>query len=151
MDFSKLSREDWMVGGGGIVLIISLLFFSWYSFGGVTVGGQSFGGGSASATSAPYAIWGILALIVTILVVADLALARFSPATQVPTTQLGRDLTRAAAVGLVAFLLLIKFIAHVGSFGFGFFIDVIFVIVVFTGAWMNAQGKSTTVSRPPAA
>ena len=145
MDFSKLSREDWMVGGGGIVLIISLLFFSWYSFGSVTVGSQTFGGGSASATSAPYAIWGIFALIVTIVVVADLALARFSPATQVPTTQLGRDLTRAAAAGLVALLLLIKFIAHVGSFGFGFFLDVILVIVVCAGAWLNAQGKSTSV------
>ena len=42
-------------------------------------------------------IWGILALIVTIVVVVDLALARFSPATQIPTTQLGRDMTRAAA------------------------------------------------------
>ena len=32
MDFSKLSREDWMVGLGGIVLIIDLLFFAWYSY-----------------------------------------------------------------------------------------------------------------------
>lgn len=149
MDFSKLSREDWMVLGGGIVLIISLLFFAWYSVGGVTVSsGVTVGGYSGAAVSAPYAIWGILALIVAIAVVADLALARFSPQTQLPTTQLGRDLTRAAACGLLLLLLAIKFISHVGDFGFGFFVDVVFAIVVATGAWFISQGKSTPTSRP---
>ena len=154
MDFSKLSREDWMVGGGGIALALSLLIFAWYSAGGQTVNGITYGGGSAAATSAPYAIWGILALIVTIVVVADLALARFSAATTVPTTALGRDMTRAAAAGLVALLLVIKFFAHVGSFGFGFVLDVILTIIVVAGAWMNAQGMSTRIgpaasSAPP--
>ena len=102
MDFSKLSREDWMVGGGGILLILSLLIFGWYSYPSVTVDGTTLGGGSIAATSAPYAIWGILALIVTIAVVVDLSLARFSPATVIPTTNLGRDMTRTAAAGVVA-------------------------------------------------
>jgi hypothetical protein len=79
VDFSKLSREDWMVGGGGILLILSLLIFGWYSYPSVTVDGTTLGGGSIAATSAPYAIWGILALIVTIAVVVDLSLARFRP------------------------------------------------------------------------
>jgi hypothetical protein len=146
VDFSKLSREDWMVGGGGILLILSLLIFGWYSYGSVTVSGTTFGGGSIAATSAPYAIWGILALIVTIALVADLALARFSPATVIPTTNLGREMTRAAAAGVVALLLIIKFIAHVGNFGFGFVLDVILTIIVVAGAWLNAQGTSTPMS-----
>ncbi len=152
MDLSKLSREDWMVGGGGIVLILSLLIFAWYSAGGQTINGITYGGGSAAATSAPYAIWGILALIVTIAVVLDLALARFSPATVIPTTNLGRDMTRTAATGLVALFLVIKFFAHVGSFGFGFVLDVLLTIIVVAGAWMNAQGMSTKIgsaSAPP--
>lgn len=144
MDFSKLSREDWMVEGGGILLIIGLLFFAWYSTPTVTFGPVS-AGGSIAAVSSPYAIWGILALIVTILIVVDLALARFSPATQLPTTQLGRDMTRAAACGLLLLLLFIKFVAHVGSFGYGFFVNVILAIVVSTGAWFIAQGKTTPV------
>ena len=148
MDFSKLSREDWMVLGGGVVLLVSLLFFAWYSFPGVTLQNVSLGGGSAAAVSAPYAIWGILALIVTIVIVADLALARFSPQTQIPTTQLGRDMTRAAAGGLLLLLLAIKFISHVGSFGFGFVVDVIFALTVAAGAWLIAQGKATPTSRP---
>jgi hypothetical protein len=144
VDFSKLSREDLMVGGGGILLVIGLLFFAWYSvpsFDGV--------GGSISATSSPYSIWGVLALIVTIIIIADLALARYSPATTLPTTQLGRDMTRAAACGVVLLLLFIKFIAHVGSFGYGFFLDIIFAIVMASGAWLNAQGKVTRVGAGP--
>jgi len=135
LDFSKLSREDWMVGGGGVALILSLFIFAWYSG----------GGASFAATSSPYAIWGILALIVTIAIVVDLALARFSPATVIPTTQLGRDMTRTAAAGLVALFLVIKFFAHVGDFGFGFVLDVVLTIIVVAGAWMNAQGMSTRI------
>jgi hypothetical protein len=146
VDFSKLSREDWMVGGGGVVLIISLLVFDWYSVGGVSASsGITVGGYSAAAVSSPYAIWGVLALIVAIIMVADLALARFSPQTQIPTTKLGRDLTRAAAGGLLMLLLAIKFIAHVGNFGFGFVMDVIFAIVVAAGAWLIAQGNSAAI------
>ena len=144
MDFSKLSREDWMVGGGGILLVIGLLFFAWYSVPSVAFGPYS-SGGSIAAVSSPYAIWGVLALIVTIIVVADLALARFSPGTALPTTQLGRDMTRAAACGVLLLLLFIKFVAHVGSFGYGFYVDVILAILVSTGAWFNAQGKATPV------
>jgi hypothetical protein len=147
VDFSKLSREDWMVGGGGILLILSLLIFGWYSYPSVTVDGTTLGGGSIAATSAPYAIWGILALIVTIAVVVDLSLARFSPATVIPTTNLGRDMTRTAAAGVVALVLVIKFFAHVGNFGFGFVLDVVLTIIVVAGAWLNAQGTSTPIGR----
>ena len=87
MDFAKLRRADWMVLGGGVVLVIGLFAFAWYSVDGFT----------AAATSSPYAIWGILALIVTIVIVGDYALALFSPQTQIPTTKYGRDLTRLAA------------------------------------------------------
>jgi hypothetical protein len=147
VDFAKLSREDWMVGGGGILLILSLLIFGWYSYPSVTVDGTTLGGGSIAATSAPYAIWGILALIVTLAVVVDLSLARFSPATVIPTTNLGRDMTRTAAAGVVALVLAIKFFAHVGNFGFGFVLDVVLTIIVVAGAWLNAQGTSTPIGR----
>jgi hypothetical protein len=47
---------------------------------------------------------------------------------------------------VVALLLIIKFIAHVGNFGFGFVLDVILTIIVVAGAWLNAQGTSTPMS-----
>ncbi len=149
MDFSKLTREDLMVFTGGIILFIGLFAFDWYSVGGASINGINFPGYSAAATSSPYAIWGILALIVLIVILADLALARFSPQTQIPTTQLGRDMTRVAACGVLLALLFIKFVAHVGDFGWGFFVDVILAIVVTVGAWQIAQGKTTPVSSAP--
>jgi hypothetical protein len=126
MDFAKLRREDWMILAGGVVLIIGLFAFAWYDVGaGITF----------AATSSPYAIWGILALIVTIVIVADYALALFSPQTVIPTTKYGRDLTRLGACALLLLLLFIKFLAHVGSFGWGFFVDIILAGVVTFGAW----------------
>jgi len=135
MDFAKLRREDWMVLGGGVLLIIGLFAFAWYDIDGFT----------AAATSSPYAIWGILALIVTIVIVADYALALFSPQTELPTTRYGRDLTRVGACALLILFLLIKFISHVGSFGWGFFIDVILVGVVTAGAWAIVQRGARSV------
>ncbi len=145
MDFSKLSREDWMVGGGGILLFIFLLVLPWYHES-VSAGVYSVSA-SQSATSSPYAIWGILALILTLVAVVDLALARFSPSTQIPTTQLGRDMTRTAIAGLALLLLVIKIIAHTSNFGWGFFVDIILAIVVVAGAWMTALGKSTPAAK----
>ena len=138
MDFSKLRREDWMVLGGGIVLIIGLFAFAWYSDSGFT----------AAATSSPYAIWGILALIVTIAIVADYALALFSPQTVLPTSKYGRDLTRVGACALLLLFLFIKFIAHVGSFGWGFFVDIILAGVVAAGCWLILARSGATGSAP---
>jgi hypothetical protein len=133
VDFSKLSREDWMVGGGSIVLIIDILFLAWHSVGPFDLSG----------TDAPGGIWGVLALIVTIAVVVDLVLARFSPTTVVPTTQLGRDMTRAAAAGLVLLLVLIKLIDSTSFLAYGTWVGIILAVVIAAGAWLNAQGKST--------
>jgi uncharacterized membrane protein YhaH (DUF805 family) len=138
MDFAKLRREDWMVLGGGVVLIIGLFAFAWYSDPGF----------SPAATSSPYAIWGILALIVTIVIVADYALALFSPQTQLPTTKYGRDLTRVGACALLILFLFIKFISHVGDFGWGFFVDIILAGVVTAGAWLILQ-RSTVGGHAP--
>ena len=141
MDFSKLSREDLMVAGGGLLLAIGLLAFPWFSvsFDGFTA--------TAVATSSSGGIWAVLALIVLVAVIVDLLLARFSPATVIPTTQLGRKMTRAAAVGLVVLLMIIKLISHTGNYGWGFFVDIILLIVVAAGAWLNGQGKSTPATR----
>jgi hypothetical protein len=141
VDFSKLSREDLMVLVGGIVLIIGMFAFPWYS-----IGLGVYGSLDRTAIESPYSIWGILALIVEIVIVLDIGLARFSPATQLPTLAVGRDMTRVYACALLIVLLFIKFIAHVGSFGWGFFVDVILAIVVTVGAWFIAQGKATPVS-----
>ena len=135
MDFSKLSREDWMVGGGAFLLIVDLLFFAWHSYGPFDYVG----------TDTPGSIWGVLALVVTIVVLVDLALARFNPQTEVPTTKLGRDMTRAAAAALGLLLVLIKLIDNTSYLAYGTWLGIILAIVVVAGAWLNAQGRSTPI------
>ncbi len=136
MDFSKLSRNDWMVGGGGILLIIDILAFPWHANGPFSLTG----------TDTPGAIWAVLALLVTLVVVIDLTLERFSPSTVIPTTQLGRAMTRTAAAGVAVVLVLFKLIlpSHGTDFlGWGFYVGILLAVVVVVGAWMNAQGGST--------
>jgi hypothetical protein len=140
VDFSKLSREDLMVAGGGLLLAIGLLAFPWFS---VSVDGFT---ATAVATSSTGGIWAVLALIVLVLVIIDLLLARWSPATAIPTSQLGREKTRTVAVGLVVVLVIIKLISHTGNYGWGFFVDIVVLVVVAAGAWLNAQGKSTPLN-----
>jgi hypothetical protein len=130
VDLTKLSREDWMVGAGGVLLALGLLAFPWSS---VAVGPVTL---TLAATAGSGGIWASLALL-------DLALARLSPATVVPTTQLGRETTRAAAAGVIALLMFTRLLAHSGSYGWGFYADVILVIAVTAGAWLNAQGHAT--------
>jgi len=137
VDLAKLSPEDRVLGGSGLVLMIDLLFFPWHhesvSLGSVSVSA------SQSATSAPDAAWGVLALLVVIAVVVDLALARFSPNTQLPTTPLGRGMTRAAAAGLALFLLLIKLIAQTHYLGLGAWLGLVLAGIMLAAAYRTAR------------
>jgi hypothetical protein len=137
VDLSRLSRDDWLVGGGGLLLIIDLLFLPWHHESATILGATV--SASQTATAAPDSFWGILALLLTIVVVADLALARFSPQTQVPTTQIGRAMTRCAVAGLVIFFLLLKFFAHTQFSGIGCYLGFILAIAVVVGAYRSGQ------------
>ncbi|HEX4034712.1 MAG TPA: hypothetical protein VHX66_09730 [Solirubrobacteraceae bacterium] len=137
MDLSRLSREDWTVGAGGLLFAFGLIAFPWST---VTVGGYSL---SLAATAGAGGLWADLALIVLSAVIADLALARLSPQTKVPTTQLGRETTRAAALGVMALLMFTRLLAHTGHYGWGFYADVILLVAVASAGWLNAQGHAT--------
>jgi hypothetical protein len=141
MDLSRLSREDWTVGAGGLLLAFALIAFPWST---VTLGGYSL---TLAATAGAGGMWADLALIVLVVVVVDLALARLSPQTRVPTTQLGRETTRAAALGVMALLMFTRLLAHSGSYGWGFYADVILLVGVASAGWLNAQGHATPPAR----
>jgi len=134
---SKLDRDQWLVGGGGSLLILDLLFLPWLHSSVAFLGERL--SLSARATAAPGALWGVLALLVTIAVVVDLALAEFSPRTRVPTTQLGRAMTRCAAAALVVFFLLMKYFAETSFLGIGAYLGFLLAIAVVVGAYRHAQ------------
>lgn len=136
MPLQKLGRDDWMLGGVALLLAISLLLFPWYS---ISLG--PFGSVSRAATSSPYEIWGVLALITSLLFVADLAVERLSPQTKLPAINDSRTTTRLAIAGVTLLLLVIKFLAHVGDFGWGFFLSAIAVGVLVYFAFQARTGE----------
>ena len=149
MNLDNVKQEDWIVAGLALLLAISLLFFPWYhvsaSFGPISISRD------ASATSSPYAIWGVLALITSVALIADIAVERLSPQTALPTVSGSRAMTRLAIVGVTVLLLVIKFLAHIGSFGWGFFVSVVVLIALAYFAYMeyNAAPAGTTTAGPP--
>jgi hypothetical protein len=114
MRTDALSKDDYIVGGVALLLVIDLLFLPWYSIGFY----------SASATSAPDSWTGILAMLAAILVLADLLVERLSPQTTLPNLGGSRTATRFRIAVIAAFFVALKFIFHIhyslsdGGFGF---------------------------------
>jgi hypothetical protein len=119
LKLERLSREDWIICGVAALLVFDLLVLPWFSFGAtITVGSTTVSiGGSATAVDAPDAFLGVLALLASAFLLADLATERLSPQTRLPTVArdrvTGRFTLACTAAGLLAF----KFVLHLGRFG----------------------------------
>jgi hypothetical protein len=134
---NQLSRSDKIAGVSAVLLLIGLIAFPWYyvSIPGFTVGGQTIGGGSvsASALQATGAWAGVLALIVVIALLAELLVTRFLTQVQLPELPVSwRAVERYAAIAVLA-LLVIKFLSHIGNFGWGFYLDIVLAVVLVYG------------------
>ena len=98
--------------------MIDLLFLPWYS---VSAFGVSV---TVSATSAPYSIWGVIALLLAIAFTADLAFERFGAA-QLPMIGTSRATTRTALAGGTLAFMAIKFLAHTSNLGLGCWLGIV--------------------------
>jgi hypothetical protein len=151
---SEFSRSERITGVAGILLLIGLFAFPWYHVGvpSVTVAGQTFGGGSynGNALSGPGSFFSVVALIVLIALLAELVISRFTTAElpQLPISWGAAELYSAAAV-LV--LLAIKFLFHIGNFGWGFYVDMVLAIVLTYGALGLRSGNAARRARTSAA
>lgn len=125
MNFSDFSRDDWILGGVALLLVIDLLFLPWFSvsatFAGVTVSATS------SATGDPDGWLGVLAVLAALALIADLAIERLSPGTALPNIRGSRTETRLVAAAVAAFFVVLKFLFHIhfSYFGFGFWAAVV--------------------------
>jgi hypothetical protein len=119
VDLGKLSRDDMIVGGLGLFLVLDLVALPWYSVPGIAV----------SATMAPYAIWGVLALLVDIAFLSDLALDRFAKS-QLPALGGSQARTRAALAGGTLFFMIIKFVLDTSDVGAGAWLGLLAAIAV---------------------
>ncbi len=126
MNTDNLSRDDWILGGVTVALIITLLFLPWFS---VTVPPFTV---TATATSSPDGWCGVLALLASIALLVDLGLERVSPQTQVPSFNGSRAQTRLVLAYITAFFVALKFLLHIhfDLFGWGFWLAVVLTVAL---------------------
>jgi hypothetical protein len=135
VNFSDVSRDDRILAGVALLLIISLLFFPWFH---ISIGPFS---ASLTATDDPDGWLGILAVLAAIVLIADLAVERFSPGTALPNVGGSRTQTRFVIACVVALFVVLKFLFHIhfSLFGFGFYISIILTAGL---VWVALQARN---------
>lgn len=137
MKLENVTRDDWVLGGVALLLVIDLLFLPWFDLG---------FGFTSTATGAPDGLFGVIAVLAGLALIADLGVERLSPETHLPALRGSRSTTRLAMAGIAALFVALKFIWHVhfSLFGFGFWGG-----VLLTGAliWLALQARGEVTGR----
>lgn len=110
-----VSRDEWIVTGLGVLLVLDLLFLPWQAWT-VSAGAISVSI-SNTATGPPEGWLGVLALVVVIALLVDIAIERLSPHTDVPAIGTGRANTRYVLAMVAVALLALKLLLHFDSAG----------------------------------
>lgn len=133
MDLSKLTLADKIIAATGIVLLIDLLFLPWHS---IDLG--PFGSVTRSGIESPNGFWGILALLLTIVVLAVLVITRFTT-TKLP--DLPVPLNRAIFFGTIAVLalLVLKLLLEMDALGFGSWLAILLGAGMVYGGFLKSQ------------
>lgn len=150
---SDFSRSEKITGVAGVLLLIGIFAFPWYSISvaGVNVGGHTFGDASYSSNvlGGPGSFFGIVALIVLIALLAELVISRFTTA-QLPELPISWGLAELYAAAAVLALLVIKILFHIGNFGWGFYADMVLAIVLVYGAIGLRHSRTARPAHAPA-
>jgi hypothetical protein len=138
VNLDNVTRDELIVGGLAIVLAIFLLVLPWFD---LSVGPFS---ATLTATDAPDGWLGILAVIAAIALVADLAVEKLSPQTQLPAIGNGRANTRFILAVIAAGFVVLKFLFHIhfSLFGWGFYVCVIVTAALVYSAAQARMGSS---------
>jgi hypothetical protein len=133
MNIENVSRDDWIFGGVGLLLVIDLLFLPWFS---ISIGPFS---ATFAATGAPDGWLGVLAVLAALAVIADLAIERLSPQTHLPAISDSRTVTRFVLGCVAAAFVGLKFLFHVhfSLFGLGFW-----AAIVLTSAFVYLASRA---------
>ena len=142
MKFDSVSRDDWILAGLALLLIIDLLFLPWFSAS-VSIGSFS-ASFTATATDAPDGAFGILAVLSALALIVDLGIERLSPGTAIPNIGGSRTQTRFVLACVTALFVALKFVfnIHFSDFGFGFYAAVVLTIGLVWVAFQTRSGTS---------
>ena len=149
MNLESVRRDDWILAGIAILLLITLLAFPWFNVG---LGGPF--SVDLSATDTPDGWCGILAVIALLLFVVDLGLERLAPEVTVPSVSNSRTMTRFVLAVVAAFFVALKFLLHIHfsglvSFAWGFYIALILTVALVYLAMQARRAPDVPVARPP--
>lgn len=146
MTLDNVKRDDWILGGVAVLLVIDLLFLPWFalSFGPISV--------TSTATGAPDGWLGVLAVLAALALIGDLAMERLSPQMTVPAIAGSRTTTRLGLAALAALFVALKFLFHVhfSLFGFGFWVAVVLTSALVVLAKRAYGGQQLTPASHPA-
>jgi hypothetical protein len=150
VDLSKFSREELILAVVAILLAFDLLFLPWFE---VSIGlGSSLElSASSPGTGAPDGWLGVLGVLASLVLVADLALERLSNA-NLPAIGGTRGATRLAMAIFAAACVALKFIlnVHFSLFGFGFWAAVVLAVAVVVMARRARDAeRASGPGRPP--
>jgi hypothetical protein len=126
VSLESFSREEQILGGVALLLVIDLLFLPWFEVG---VAGFSV---STSATQNPDGWLGVLALLSALAVIADLAIERLSPHIHLPSLRRGHGATRFLLASAAGACVGLKFLFHIhfSLFGAGFWLAAILSVAL---------------------
>ena len=119
-----ITRDEWIFGVVGLLLVIDLLALPWFS---VSVGPFS---ATLTASDAPDGWLAILAVLAALAAIIDLGIERLSPATSLPMIRGSRAATRFILAAAAAVFIALKFLFHIhfSLFGFGFWAAVVLAV-----------------------
>ena len=144
-DLSKLSLGDKVMGGTGVALLIDLTFLPWHD---IDLG--PFGSVSRSALESPNGFWGVLALLVTLAVLAALAVTRFTDA-KLPDLPVALPQALLIGSAVVAGLLVLKLLMETEALAFGAFLGILLAAGMTYGAFLNQHAKAGVRPATPGA
>ena len=113
--FETVSRDELLLAALGVLLVLDLLFLPWFELT-VSAGAVSVSI-SNTATGPPDGWLGVLAILVVLARLVDIAIEQLSPHTQVPAIGRGRANTRYVLAVVAVALLGLKLLIHLGSAG----------------------------------
>jgi hypothetical protein len=147
MNLDAVRRDDWLLGGIALLLVIDLLFMPWFE---VSIGPISF---TSTATGAPDGWLGVFAVLAALALIADLTVERLSPQTRLPAVGGSRGTTRLALAATTGLFVGLKFLFHVhfSLFGLGFWGAVILTAVLVLLTAKAHRGEELVISQPNAA
>jgi hypothetical protein len=136
VDLNKLTLSDKILGATGILLLIDLLFLPWHKIE-ISILGFS-DSESRTALQSPNSFWGILALLVTLAIVAVLIVTKFTSA-KLPDLPISwNQAIFFASIAVLAFLL-IKLVAETDYLGFGAWLGLLLAAGMVYGGFLKSK------------